>query len=220
MKIRNLSVRDKNIKKGAKLTSLILAILVAGGLATGCTKQMDCEVQLPGNQDHAHVYMTEDGFMTERNSENETIGNSHWTAQYVPATDEINEMGKFGLFKIAENSNELLEQMEGHIPYTEYEYKSSSLMMVGKVPVTTTRKRWSTDNEHSRLTGEMRDVSYQYYGYRIGTDKKGERILIQSELVDDIFTIANEYPYFKPADYYTNAYSDTYTKEQGKPLIK
>lgn len=218
MKTKNLSVREENINnashKGTKLVALSLALLLTGTMASGCTKKMDCKV----GTDHAHEYVSDDGFISYRNSENAVIGDSNWTNQYVPATDEINEMGKFGLFKIADNMEPLYEEIEGQVPYTEYEYKYSSFMMVGKVPITTTHKRWTSDSEHSRLTGQMRDASYKYYGYRIGTDKKGNRILIKSEEVDDIFSIASEYSYFKPSDYHTTVYTEPYTKEQVKEL--
>ena len=219
MRINNLKVREENIKKRIKGTSLILTVLVAGLLATGCAKEVNCNVKLD-NKDHAHLYTTSTGFKTYRNSEYEVLDGSNWNEQYIEATDEINEMGKLGLFKITENLEPLQEQMDNDIPYTEYEYKRSTMMMIGKIFIPRTVERWTNDSEVSRQTGALRDVSHKYYGYKIGTDKKGNRVIIKSELVDDIFSVASEYPYFKVGDNHTLSYSESYTKEQESILKK
>ena len=60
----------------------------------------------------------------------------------------------------------------------------------------------------------VRDVNYKYRAYKIVTNKKGKQKLEESELVDDITTIKDEYPYFKLSDYKEKVYS--YTYELGK----
>lgn len=108
------------------------------------------------------------------------------------------------------------------LPYVEYEYKYTYYvpMRVGKITVSSPRtgRRFTTDLNHERLTGYIRDVDYKYQGYKIGENKRGKIVIIESDLVDDLTDIMDEYPYFKLSDYKQKVYSKK--REMGKELIK
>ena len=66
------------------------------------------------------------------------------------------------------------------------------------------------------LTGIVRDVKYQYKAYKVVTNEKGKQGLQESELVDNILAIKDEYPYFKLSDYKEKVYSAPYKLEKVK----
>ena len=112
--------------------------------------------------------------------------------------------------------------MNNDTPYIEYEYSYTyyTHMKSGKTNITIplTGYDYTTDKNDSSLTGNVRDVNYKYRAYKIITTKKGKQKIVESELVDDITTIKDEYPYFKLSDYKEKVYSEPY--ELGKVIEK
>jgi uncharacterized protein YxjI len=197
-KVKNLKVYAAGI--------LLLATLTA---TTGCTKTMDCDIEI----EHAHKYETAYGIETYRISEKEHLGDLYWSENNTPITDEINIMTKYNLVRIDENINAIDSLVTEQDTYQEYEYRYTTYIRIGKVTVPQTRQRWTIDEDHSRLTGNIRDVSYEYCSYRTFIDKDGKVQLEKSEYTNDIYENASEYPYMKLDDYYKLAYSNKYTKE-------
>lgn len=204
------------MKKTKNLKVYAAGILLVATLAstTGCTKTMDCNIEL----DHAHKYETAYGIETYRNSEKEHIGDLYWKEDNVSLTDEINIMTKYNLVRIDENISAIDNLLAEQNTYQEYQYKYTYYTRVGKVTVPNTGRRWTTDEKHSRLTGNIRDVSYSYYSYKTYIDEKGKVQLERSEYSDDIYQNAAEYPYMKIDDYYKLVYGDSYTKD--KVMVK
>lgn len=199
------------MKKTRNLKVYAAGVLLLATLATttGCTKTMDCSIEL----DHAHKYSNAYGIETYRNSEKEHIGDLYWIEDTVPINDEINIMTKYNLVRIDENVETLEKLMTEQSTYQEYQYKYTYYTRVGKVTVPHTGRKWTTNEDHGRLTGNIRDVSYSYYSYKTYIDEKGKVQLERSEFADNIYENAAEYPYMKIDNYYELIYGGTYTKE-------
>lgn len=217
----------KNLKIYQKCIAFLSAVAIASTL-TGCAKKMKCNI-IYG---HAHKYISSTRVTTYRDSEREKIGDLTWTDETTILNQDITDMTKFNLVSIAGNQNYLSEQMEKNIPHTVYQYSYIYFMprttyktsvVNGKIvstPQTTIvpmiHYAWTTDENHSGLTGYMKDVTYKYYGYKTYVDDKGKTRVMKSELVDDIFNISREYPYFKLNDFYTEEYSESYKNKSQK----
>ncbi len=205
----------KNFKLTKKIASIyLLSATITLSSLSGCAKKMDCDIET----EHAHKYVSEEGYFMYKDSEYETKDDMTWTDETIALNSEIETLDKFDLLKIDDNLEALEEDMSKDIPYIEYQYRYTyyTRMKVGKTHITVphTGRRYTTDKDHSRLTGKVRDVNYKYRAYKIVTNKKGKQKLKESELMDDITTIKDEYPYFKLSDYKEKVYSDPY--ELGK----
>jgi hypothetical protein len=199
------------MKKIKNLKVYAAGLLLIATLATtaGCAKTMDCGIEL----DHAHKYEDAYGMVTYRNSEKEYIKDFYWSNDIVPLTDEINIMTKYNLVRIDENISAIDNLLTEQNTYQQYQYKYTYYTRVGKVTVSNIGRRWTTNENHGRLTGKIRDVSYSYCSYGTYIDEKGKVQLEKSEYSDDIYENAAEYPYMKIDDYYQLVYGDEYTKE-------
>ena len=174
----------KNFKLTKRIASIyLLSTTITLSSLSGCVKKMDCDIQY----DHAHKYVSDEGFYMYKDSEYETKDGMSWTNNITYLNNEIETLDKFDLLKIDDNIEALEEDT-------------------------------STDKNHSGLTSKVRDVNYKYRAYKIVTTKKGKQKIEESELVDDITTIKDEYPYFKLSDYKEKVYSKQY--ELGKIMKK
>lgn len=211
-------MKNMNIRKGAFTAALATTISLMS--LTGCTKKMDCDIEA----EHAHIYTSDENFLSYGTKEYEHIGDLYWTEEIVPVTDEIEYMEDKDLLKIEENIGALEQDTKNDFPYIEYEYKytTTTFVSTGKtvIPITTTHRNFTTDENHSRLTGRIRNVEYKYQAYKITTNKKGKKKLVKSDLVDNIEDIMDEYPYFKLKDFKQKVYSEPYEKESGKTYNK
>ena len=65
----------------------------------------------------------------------------------------------------------------------------------------TTETEWTSEpselDEDEELTGRTRDCQHMYYGYRVVKTQNGNFRLEKSELVNDILSIKDRYPYIK-----------------------
>ena len=209
----------KNFKLTKRIASIyLLSTTITLSSLSGCVKKMDCDIQY----DHAHKYVSDEGFYMYKDSEYETKDGMSWTNNITYLNNEIETLDKFDLLKIDDNIEALEEDISKDTPYIEYQYRYTyyKRTQIGKTHVTTTRTsyRYTTDKNHSGLTGKVRDVNYKYRAYKIVTSKKGKQKIEESELVDDITTIKDEYPYFKLSDYKEKIYSKQY--ELGKIMEK
>ncbi len=208
----------KNLKIGKKFVPFALSgALVVTGLA-GCGKKMDCDIE----DVHIHKYVSEEGFESYKEGEYEKNSDMYWTEENVTLNKQLELISDFDLIRIDDNLEALENATRNDLPFIEYEYKYSYTvpMRIGKTTVLSPRtgKRFTTDSEHSRMTGYVRDVEYKYKSYKIGENKRGKCIIIESDLVDDLTDIKDEYPYFKLSDYKQKVYSEKY--EQDKVLVK
>lgn len=204
----------KNLKISKRfVTAALTGTLITTGLS-GCGKKMDCDIEY----EHMHKYVSEEGFETYKEGEYEKNSDMFWTEKVIASNEQLEVISDFDLIRIDENVEALEEATKNDLPYLEYEYRHTYYVSrkIGKsrIRVPHTVRRFTTDLEHGRLTGRARDVDYKYKGYKIGENKRGKTIIIESELVDDLVDIKDEYPYFKLSDYKQQVYSDTYELEK------
>lgn len=214
-------MKKLNIKKN------FIPIALAGTLTvtsfTGCNisrvgKIVECDIE----DEHIHKYVSEEGFETYKEGEYDENNGMFRTEETTVPNENLKTLSDFDLIKIKDNLNALETATKNDLPYIEYEYKYTYYVPIrsGKVTISSPRtgRKFTTDSEHSRLTGNVRDVEYRYKGYKIGQDKKGNTIIIESDLVTNLTDIMNEYPYFKLSDYKQKVYSKKRTMQ--KELIK
>lgn len=206
--------------KNLKIRKQILPFAIAGTITftslSGCSKKMDCDIEY----NHMHKYVSEEGFETFKESEYEYDCDMNWTNETVEVNEELQRIDQFDLLKIENNEKVLEEATKNDLPYVEYEYKyrKNRVIRVGKNirVIHYSRKTFTKDPNHTNLTGYVRDVSYRYMGYKIEKDEDGNFQALCSGLVDNLFDIKDEYPYFKLADYKQKVYSKKYERVKTK----
>lgn len=200
-----------NLEKFIKLRGLpiVLASTVMLTGLTGCGKKAECDVK----GDHAHLYTNEQNFVRYIDKEYLSYEGYDRQDDYIRLNKEEAELRKLedkkGLLRIDENIDAIIDVQEQNHDYIEYRYAYTYLMPIphythiGKTTtmyftyIPTTHHSWTTDPEHSRLTGEQRRCHYVYQAYNIVKDEKGKDVLVPSEYVDDIFDLNGEYTYIK-----------------------
>ena len=188
-------MKKSNIKSGITLVLTIGTIMIG----SGCNKMSKCDI----SYDHAHKFVTSSGIETYWNNERVNINEFNWTDEAVELNSEIQAMTELGLIKISDNEEALKEWVKYIIPFVEYEY-------VIKMYDLPDRSIYSSDPQNNKLTGNMRDVTPKFHAYNFYKDKAGKFKAIKSKEVDDIFSIASEYPYVKLNDLYELEYSEPY----------
>ena len=203
--MQNLKLTKKFISICLLSTSITLSSL------SGCAKKMDCDIKT----EHAHKYVSEEGYFMYKNSEYETQDDMTWTDETISLNSEITTLDKFNLLKIEDNIDTLEKEISKNSPYTEYQYSYpyTTYIRAGKnlIPISNTGYAYTTNKNHDKkLTGKARNVSYKYKAYKIIITEDGTPKIEASELVDDITIIKDEYPYFKLSNYKEKVYSDSY----------
>lgn len=193
-----------NLKKFINLKGVAL-VLVAATCTTslaGCSKKANCSI----NNSHAHLYTNEQGYIRYIDKEYLTYEGYDRSDEYISIDgqeDFYKFLDKKDLMRIDDNLEVIQHIQESNEDYTEYRYKYTHLQPIphttGKTTyftyISRTRYSWTSDPNHSRLTGETRLCHYVYTAYKIEKNEKGKYVLIPSEDVDDLTTIMNEYPY-------------------------
>jgi len=84
-----------------------------------------------------------------------------------------------------------------------YSYRKTIRRKVGKVWThrRVTRYSWTSDPNHSNLTGETRLCHYVYQACNVYIDEHGKYVVIPSEEVDDIRDLVGEYTYVRKVYY-------------------
>ena len=204
--MKNLNI---NFEKLENLKGFALALVIATPLVlTGCGKQADCNVS--GN--HAHMYKSNLGYVRYIEDEHLNYEGYERYDNYI-SIDGYEDLYKFlkkkDLMRIDDNLDLILDTQENNVDYTEYRYKYTFMQPIphivksGKVTITYftyiphIRYSWTSNANHSRLTGETRVCHHTYKAYKVGKNDKGKYVLIESPLVDDLTIVMNEYPYIK-----------------------
>lgn len=192
---------------GLRGVALVLALTTTIGLA-GCGKKADCDV----SGKHAHLYKNETGYIRYIDKEYLSYEGYSRNDEYVSIEgkeDLYKFLDKKDLMRIDDNLELVKQTQENDKDYTEYRYKYTymqpipHIMRVGKVTTTYftyiphTRYSWTSDPNHSRLTGETRLCHHVYVAYKVEKDEKGKFVLIPSPDVEDLTTVMDEYPYIK-----------------------
>ena len=205
-------------QKGRKLKSLIASgiLLTSVSLFSGCAKNVDCDI----SGLHAHNYVSEESFSKFVVSEKEHIKDYYRCEEYINVNDDVADLIKFenkkDLLRISNNKEVIQNIVDSHSEYLEYRYSYTYLMPIihtksnGKGGITTYTTymptighSWTTDKNHSRLTGQVREVYYMYYGYKIGINEKGKYELVKSDYVSSLDELPNDYIYVKEKFYKT-----------------
>lgn len=200
-----------NVKKNLALRGV--SLVLAGSLLTctlsGCSKKVDCDI----DRRHAHAYVNDEGFTKYLEKENESSFSYDRTDEYIELSDEEADILKFAnkkdLLRIEDNEELICNIESENEDYIEYRYSYLYMMPIphtvsnGKTSSTyftyipMTGYSWTTDKNHSRLTGQQRRCHYVYQAYKIAKNEKGKYVLIPSEYVDSIEELNGEYPYMK-----------------------
>lgn len=183
--------------------ALLLSMLASVGLLSGCTKSADCDIE----DNHTHVYVNSEGYKRNINSEKLRIDGYDRTNEYNLYYDEdlTDFITKKDLLTIDDNINLINQYQSQNNDFIEYRYRYTMrvpiIHRVGKVSyvsyIISTHYSWTSDPNHSGLTGETRYCHPMYQAYKIEKDEKGKFVLIPSELVDDLNDIKGYYPYIK-----------------------
>lgn len=197
-----------NLKKCLSLkgVALVLVLTTATTALTGCGKKADCNI----SDSHAHLYTNEQGYIRYIDKEYLSYEGYERNEEYITIEGEedlYRFMDKKNLMRISDNLDVILNTQEQNVDYTEYRYRYTYMQpiphtrKVGKTTTTyftyipVTRYSWTSNPNHSRLTGETRLCHYVYVAYKIEKNEKGKYVLIPSEQVDDIREVMDEYPY-------------------------
>lgn len=205
--MKNIKLNYKKLfsLKGA---ALVLITTTAIFCTTACAKEVDCSI----SDAHAHLYQNEAGFIRYIDEEYTSYKGFERQDDYIIIEDEediYKVMKKHGLMRIDDNLEVIKKQQEENKDYFEYRYKYTYMNPIPHVhsngktttvfytynPVT--RYSWTTDENHRKLTGEIRLCHYTYTAYKIVENEKGKLVIKASEPVDDITTIMDEYPYIQ-----------------------
>ncbi len=208
MKI-NISYENFRRLKGAALA----LVMVTPFALTGCGKKAECNV----DGSHAHMYKNESGVVRFIEKENLTYEGYTRYDDYISIEDQedlYKYLTKKDLMRIDDNLDYVVNTQEAQHDFTEYRYRYTHLQpiphfrKIGKVTSTyftyipVTRYSWTSDPNHSRLTGETRLCHYVYRAYKVGKNEKGKYVMIESPYVEDLREVMDEYPYMKK-EFYT-----------------
>lgn len=187
---------------------LVLAATMSVSLA-GCGKKAECDIP----EDHAHLYVSEEGF--SRYLEKEYLEYEGYTRcdDYISINKDDEEFLKFldkkDLIKIDDNIATIDKIESNNHDYIEYRYAYTYLMPIphyhstGKTSYVTytympvTHHSWTTNANHSRLTGEQRRCHHVYQACNVVRDEKGKFVIVPSDYVDSISDLNGEYAYIK-----------------------
>ncbi len=190
--------------KGATLALVMISPIALGG----CCKKAECDIE----ESHAHMYQNDAGVVRYIEDESLTYEGYDRLEYFIPieGQEELYDyLTKKDLMRIDDNIDYVVETQEAQQDFTEYRYRYTYLMPIPhtrKVGNTTStyftyipiiRYSWTTNPNHSRLTGETRVCHYVYKAYKVGQNEKGKYIMIESPYVDDMRDVMDEYPYMK-----------------------
>lgn len=198
-----------NVKRFLSLSG---AVLVLVGSLTACGKKAECNVE----GSHAHLYKNDKGYIRYIDKEYLTYEDYSRNEEYIDIEgqeDLYKFLRKKDLMRIDDNLDLILATQESQEDYIEYRYKYTHMQpiphfrKIGKTSsvyytyIPQTRYSWTSDPNHSRLTGETRVCHHVYVAYKIEKNEKGKYVLIPSPDVEDLSTVMDEYPYVKKTYY-------------------
>lgn len=206
-------MKKDNIKRLAVLLSAVFELT----FCTSCAKEVPCEI----TKDHFHVYESKDGIKKYLRGEYEYYGfydSFNRTEEYVLLDDSNSKILNFiinnSLINIVDNIDVIRKIEDNNKPCKEYEYTYITTKLVdyyvttkeGKVIpmqklVNITETDWTNDKNQECLTGNVREKSYLYYGYRV-CNNLGILTLEESEKMSSIDELLSEGYYFIKTDFY------------------
>jgi len=192
-----------NLKKLIALGGAALVLVTT----SGCGKKADCDIQ----GYHAHKYVNDKEYVRYIDKEYLSYEGYDRQDDYIELSQSDGELYKFldkrNLLRIDDNIDTIRDAQLENQDYMEYRYAYTYLMPIpifhstGKTHYVTymfvphTHYSWTTDPNHSRLTGETRVCHYVYTSYKIEKDEHGKYVLIPGPEKQDIISTKDEYPY-------------------------
>ena len=158
---------------------------------------------------HAHKYVNEDGLVRYLPMEKHSYKGFKRCEEYVTLHKEqkdlIDFMVKKGLLEIQDNTDVIKRIQDNNHDYIEYYYEYTTIslvpMTVGKttqlMPVNKIEDGWTTNPNHSDLTGKTRLCHHEYTSYKIVVDDRGRYALEECPDKEDILSHKDEYPFIK-----------------------
>lgn len=201
----------KNTKEKIRVKNIVLGSLIVSSvfLFSGCAKNVECDIEPL----HAHRYVSENYLDKYVVSEKEHIGSWGRLDDYILVSKEEAELIDFindkDLYEIESNKEEINNIISTKEDYIEYRYaytynqpiphhrKVGNITTVYYTYIPVTHHSWTSNPNHSRLTGEQRVVHHVYQGYKIITNEKGKYKAIGSEYVEKLEDLPSEYKYVK-----------------------
>lgn len=197
----------RNVKFNWKKLVALCGVTLVLMTTAGCSKKAECNVPTF----HAHRYVNDEGYVRYINKEYLDYEGYQREEDYLTLTEDDKEMLKFfdkkNILRIDDNIEPIKKAEEENVDFLEYRYAYTYLMPIpiihsnGKTTTVTfmyvpqTHYSWTTNENHSRLTGETRLCHYVYTSYKIEKDEKGNLVLIPSPDQEDILATKDEYPY-------------------------
>ncbi len=197
----------KNLKLNLKKLIALGGVALVLVSTSACGKKADCDVK----GYHAHKYVNDKEYVRYIDKEYLSYEGYDRLDEYIELAQSDGELYKFldkrNLLRIDDNIDTIRDAQERNQDYMEYRYAYTYLMPIpilhkaGKghyvtyVFVPQTHYSWTTDPNHSRLTGETRLCHYVYTSYKIEKDEHGKYVLIPSPEHQDIISTKDEYPY-------------------------
>ena len=198
-----------NFDKLNSLRGVALALVLVSPMAlTGCGKKAECNI----DGSHAHMYRSNLGYVRYIEDEHLRFDGYDRYDDFIRIDGE-EDLYKFlkkkDLLRIDDNLENILSKQTEDEDYIEYRYKYTYMQpiphtrKIGKTTTTYftyiphTRYSWTSDPNHSRLTGETRLCHHMYVAYKVEKNDKGKYVLIPSEYVEDLSDAMDEYPYIK-----------------------
>lgn len=225
--MKNFNININNNEFLGKLSFII----VASGLATAAIGIVDykttvkCEIE----DEHAHLYTDDEGFTCYINDEHIRVNGFTRQDEYITLDeDEVDFytfLKKKKLINIEDNLDLILAIQDCNQDYLEYEYtyKKRVTRSSGKTSYRTWRTRtgWTSnpENVENEISGRWKDLSftnntrlahYVYQTYKVELNEKGNYVLVEGPVVDDIRDCLSEYPYIR-RDFYSIVYLDPNT---------
>ena len=177
-------------------------------LFSGCTKNKEEKTF------YAYRVINNDSFIELVISDNFKEMYTDSTINYIKIQEEDKNLIEYerqeGLIRIDSNRNKIKEIISNQNEHIEYEYEFIWKQKVehfvdGKKIATSyvpkTEYRWTTNSNEDNLTGNKRNVSYCYYGYKVVLDENNNYVTVRSDLFSNFKDLPKEFTYIKSIFY-------------------
>lgn len=224
--MRNFKMNVKNNEFLTSITGFVIGSGLAFALvnATGAFDKAECPVV----EEHAHLYVNEEGFTRYINSEFLRRYGYGRQDEYIKLSEDEVDLYSFinkkKLINIDDNANLILAIQNNNHDYLEYEYTYEKRVTrnAGKTHYRTWRTRtgWTSnpDNVENELSGTWKDLNftgntrlahYIYKTYKVELNEKGKYVLVECPVVEDIHDALGKDLYIKH-DFYEIIYVINY----------
>ncbi len=171
--------------------------------------EVDCDIR----ECHAHKYVQPNGLTKYMKAECFMQRGYERQDEYICLDVEeeklLDFLNKKHLVKIDDNIEKIKEDQRNNTGYYEYQYEYEEEQRIPVIHGTGkdqtvdyiisyyTDYDWTTNINHSDLTGYRRYCDYEYTSYKVEKNYKDKYVLIPLEEQKDVLLNKDEYPYIK-----------------------